>query len=105
MKELDNFIEALNIENDYHNKIFDDYIFERIYTKIDLEKYIQIKNRIYWLSLLIYRISLLNYLKSINNCIDSNKNSIRIEKENLIIFHPATNITSEFCKLFKNNVL
>ncbi len=105
MKELDNFIEALDIENDYHNKIFGDYIFEGIYTKINLEKYNQIRNRIYWLSLLIYKVSLVNYLKNINNDVDFNKNSIKIKKENLIIFHPATNITSEICKLFKNKNL
>ena len=105
MKELDNLIEGLSIENDYHNKIFEDNTFEKIYTKINLENYNQIKNRIYWLSLLIYRVSLVNYLKNINNGIDFNKNSIKIEKENLIIFHPATNITSEICKLLKNNFI
>ncbi len=81
MKELDNFIEALDIENDYHNKIFGDYIFEGIYTKINLEKYNQIRNRIYWLSLLIYKVSLVNYLKNINNDVDFNKNSIKIKKK------------------------
>ena len=105
MKELDNLIEELDIENDYHNKIFEDNTFEQIYTKINIENYNKVRNRIYWLSLLIYRMSLVNYLKNINADIDFNKNSIKIEKENLIIFHPATNIASEICKLLKNNFL
>ncbi len=105
MKELDNLMNAVDIENDYHNKIFEDPILENLYTKINIEKYKQIRNKIYWLSLLIYRISLVNYLQNINKCTDLNNNSIRIKKENLIVFHPATNITSEFCKLFKSDYI
>ena len=105
MKELNNFINAMDIEMDYHEKIFEDYILENLYTKIDIEKYTSLKNRIYWLSLLIYRISLVNYIKDINTCIDFKQNSIKIRKNNLLVFHPAVNITSELCKLLKNNVL
>jgi hypothetical protein len=103
MKELENLINALNIENNYHNKIFEEDTFEKLYTKINLDDYNKIKNRIYWLSLLIYRIAFINYLKNINNDIKFSKHNIR--KENLIIFHPVINITSEFCKQFKNNFI
>lgn len=70
MKELDNLIKSAAIDEDYHNKIFDNMIFENLYTKVNLDKYASLKNKIYWISLLIYRISMMNYLKSINKDID-----------------------------------
>ena len=53
-------------------------IFENLYTKVDLNKYAAIKNKIYWMSLLIYRISMTNYLKSINKNIDFENKSINM---------------------------
>ena len=98
MMELNNLLKSLDIDKDYHDKIFDNMILENLYTKVDLNKYATIKNRIYWMSLLIYRISMTNYLKSINKNIDSENKSINIEKNNLIVFHLSLNITSEICK-------
>lgn len=77
MMELNNLLKSLDIDKDYHDKIFDNMILENLYTKVDLNKYATIKNRIYWMSLLIYRISMTNYLKSINK--------ILILKINLLI--------------------
>ena len=102
MMELNNLLKSLDIDKDYHDKIFDNMILENLYTKVDLNKYATIKNRIYWMSLLIYRISMTNYLKSINKNIDFENKSINIEKNNLIVFHLSLNITSEICKQFSN---
>ena len=102
MMELNNLLKSLDIDKDYHDKIFGNMIFENLYTKVDLNKYATIKNRIYWMSLLIYRISMTNYLKSINKNIDFENKSINIEKNNLIVFHLSLNITSEICKQFSN---
>lgn len=101
MMELNNLLKSLDIDKDYHDKIFDNMILENLYTKVDLNKYATIKNRIYWMSLLIYRISMTNYLKSINKNIDFENKSINIEN-NLIVFHLSLNITSEICKQFSN---
>ena len=54
MMELNNLLKSLDIDKDYHDKIFDNMILENLYTKVDLNKYATIKNRIYWMSLLIY---------------------------------------------------
>ena len=105
MKELDNLIKSAAIDEDYHNKIFDNMIFENLYTKVNLDKYASLKNKIYWISLLIYRISMVNYLKSINKDIDFKKQSINIEKNNLIVFHLSLNISSEICKQFNNGII
>ena len=102
MMELNNLLKSLDIDKDYHDKIFGNMIFENLYTKVDLNKYAAIKNKIYWMSLLIYRISMTNYLKSINKNIDFENKSINIEKNNLIVFHLSLNITSEICKQFSN---
>lgn len=63
MKELDNLIKYAPIDKDYHNKIFDNMIFENLYTKVNLDKYASLKNKIYWTIFLIYGISMVNYLK------------------------------------------
>ena len=102
MRELDNLIKSEPIDENYHNKIFDNMVFEKLYTKVDLNKYASLKNKIYWMSLLIYRISMINYLKTINNNIELKKQTINIEKNNLIVFHLSLNISSEFCRQFKN---
>ena len=102
MMELNNLLKSLDIDKDYHDKIFGNMIFENLYTKVDLNKYAAIKNKIYWMSLLIYRISMTNYLKSINKNIDFENKSINIEKNNLIVFHLSLNVTSEICKQFNN---
>lgn len=81
MMELNNLLKSLDIDKDYHDKIFDNMTLENLYTKVDLNKYATIKNRIYWMSLLIYRISMTNYLKSINKNIDFENKSINIEKK------------------------
>lgn len=101
MIELENFINASNIDNDYHKKIFEDGVFESVYTKINLNKFEKIRNQIYWISLLIYRISFLNYIENIN----INEESMEMKKENLLIFHPFSNITSEICKQLKNDFI
>lgn len=103
MIELENFINASNIDNDYHKKIFEDGVFESVYTKINLNKFGKIRNQIYWLSLLIYRISFLNYIENINKSF--NGKSMEIKKENLLVFHPFSNITSEICKQLKNDFI
>ena len=63
MKELDNLIKYAPIDKDYHNKISDNMIFENLYTKVNLDKYASLKNKIYWIIFLIYGISIVNYLK------------------------------------------
>ena len=63
MKELDNLIKYAPIDKDYHNKIIDNMIFENLYTKVNLDKYASLKNKIYWIIFLIYGISMVNYLK------------------------------------------
>ena len=105
MKELDNLIKSANIDEDYHNKIFGNDIFEKLYTKVDLNKYDSQKNKIYWISLLIYKISMMNYLKYINKDIDFKNHSINIEKNNLVVFHLSLNISSEICKQFNNGIV
>ena len=85
MKELDNLIKSANIDEDYHHKIFGNDIFEKLYTKVDLNKYDSQKNKIYWISLLIYKISMMNYLKYINK--DKNisyKETIKVIFKSLI---------------------
>lgn len=76
-----------------------------MYTKINLDDFKDIKNKIYWLSLLIYRISMVNYLDSINEDVDFEKGSITLKKDNIIVFHPAMNISSEFCKMLKSGYI
>lgn len=105
MKELDNLIKSANIDEDYHHKIFGNDIFEKLYTKVDLNKYDSQKNKIYWISLLIYKISMMNYLKYINKDIDFKNHSINIEKNNLVVFHLSLNISSEICKQFNNGIV
>lgn len=105
MRELDNFIKSEKIDKEYHKKIFDNMVFEKLYTKVDLREYDNLRNQIYWISLLIYRISMINYIKSINNDIDIKKQSINIQKNNLIIFHMSMNISSEICKQFSDNII
>ena len=105
MRELDKLIKSEEIDKDYHKRIFDNTDFEKMYTKVDLNKYLKLKNRIYWISLLIYRISMVNYLKSVNKDIDLIKQTISIKKNNLIIFHLSMNISSEMCKQFNNNFI
>lgn len=63
-------IDSEDIDKEYHNKIFDNNVFENLYTKVDLNKYSSLKNKIYWISLLIYRISMVNYLNSLNKGMD-----------------------------------
>ena len=46
MMELNNLLKSLDIDKDYHDKIFDNMILENLYTKVDLNKYATIKNRI-----------------------------------------------------------
>lgn len=105
MKELKSLIDSDDIDKEYHNKIFDNNIFENLYTKIDLNKYSSLKNKIYWISLLIYRISMVNYLNSLNKDIDVKKQTININKNNLIVFHLSMNISSEICKQFNNGII
>ena len=105
MIELENLIKSGEIDKKYHSSIFDNTDFEKMYTKVDLNKYLKLKNRIYWISLLIYRISMVNYLKSVNKDIDLIKQTISIKKNNLIIFHLSMNISSEMCKQFNNNFI
>lgn len=38
MKELKSLIDSDDIDKEYHNKIFDNNIFENLYTKIDLKR-------------------------------------------------------------------
>jgi len=45
MKELDNLIKYAPIDKDYHNKIFDNMIFENLYTKVNLDKYASLKKQ------------------------------------------------------------
>lgn len=105
MKELNNLISGNEIDIEYHDKIFNNGLFEKIYTKINLDDFKDIKNKIYWLCLLIYRISMVNYLKSINTDVDFEKGSISLKKDNIIVFHPAMNISSEFCKMLKSGYI
>lgn len=105
MKELDNLISGNEIDAEYHDKIFNNDLFEKMYTKINLDDFKDIKNKIYWLSLLIYRISMVNYLDSINEDVDFEKGSITLKKDNIIVFHPAMNISSEFCKMLKSGYI
>ena len=37
--ELNNLLKSLDIDKDYHDKIFGNMIFENLYTKVDLNKY------------------------------------------------------------------
>lgn len=53
MRELDNFIKSEKIDKEYHKKIFDNMVFEKLYTKVDLREYDNLRNQIYWISLLI----------------------------------------------------
>ena len=46
--ELNNLLKSLDIDKDYHDKIFGNMIFENLYTKVDLNKYAAIKNKIYY---------------------------------------------------------
>lgn len=103
MKELKNLINSETVDKEYHNKIFGNNIFENLYTKVDLNKYSDLKNKIYWMSLLVYRISMINYLGSLNKDIDIKKKTIN--KNNLIVFHLSMNITSEICKQFNNGII
>ncbi len=105
MIELDKLIKSGGIDKKYHSSIFDNTDFEKMYTKIDLNKYTKLKNKIYWISLLVYKISMVNYLKSVNKDIDLIKQTINIKKNNLIIFHLSMNISSEMCKQFNNNFI
>jgi len=105
MKEIESIVGSKNIDNKYHNEIFGDSMFECIYTKVNLERYNGIRNRIYWFSLLIYRICMVNYLKYINKDIDIENQSIKIRRNYLIVFHLALNITSELCKQFNSDFL
>ena len=105
IKELDNIISGIDIDKKCHKEIFENNLFEKIYTKVNLDNYKDIKNKIYWISLLIYRISMVNYLKSINKDVNYEKQSIKIKKNNLIVFHLAINITSEFCRQFNSNII
>ena len=105
MKELENFLNALDIDNDYHNKIFECEEFEKIYTKINLNQLRKIKRQIYWLSLLIYRICTVNYVENINDNVNVEKQNIKLERDSFIIFHPIGNVSSELCKQFKNNFI
>ena len=43
MMELNNLLKSLDIDKDYHDKIFGNMIFENLYTKVDLNKYATIK--------------------------------------------------------------
>ncbi len=80
MRELNNFILGSEIDIEYHDKIFNNNLFEKIYTKINLDDFKKIKNKVYWISLLIYRISMVNYLKSINTDVDFEKGRITLKK-------------------------
>ena len=103
MKELDNFLEANEIDKEYHSAVFESEVFENLYSKVNFKNFDTIRNQIYWLSLLIYRIAFTNYIKSINSDTDSSTNSLKLNKNNIIVFHPICNITSELCRQFKNN--
>ena len=46
MKELKSLINSEDIDKEYHNKIFDNNIFENLYTKVDLNKYSDLKNKL-----------------------------------------------------------
>lgn len=91
MKEFENFISSSKIDEEYHKKVFEDNLFEKL------------KNEIYWICLLIFRCSTTNYLENINRNIDVEKYTINLNKSNLIIFHPFGNISSEICKQFYND--
>ena len=58
MKEFENFISSSKIDEEYHKKVFEDNLFEKL------------KNEIYWICLLIFRCSTTNYLENINRNID-----------------------------------
>ncbi len=61
MKELNNLISGNEIDIEYHNKIFNNDLFE--------------------------------------------KSSITLKKDNIIVFHPAMNISSQFCKMLKSGYI
>lgn len=103
MKEFENFINSSKIEEEYHEKIFNDNLFEKFFSKINLKDFEKLKNEIYWLSLLIFRCSTTNYLDNINKDINTEKSTMTLNINNLIIFHPFGNIASEICKHFYNN--
>lgn len=100
MKEFENFINSSKIEEEYHKKIFNDNLFEKFFSKINLKDFEKLKNEIYWLSLLIFRCSTTNYLDNINKDINTEKSTMTLNINNLIIFHPFGNIASEICKHF-----
>lgn len=105
MDELENLLNSANINEEYHDKIFGGSDFEKLYTEINIRKFEDLRNKIYWLSLLIFRISFINYLENINKDIDIAKSNLKLRKNNIIIFHPLINITSEICKYLKNDYI
>lgn len=104
MKELENFLSAEKIDEKYHQSIFYESQFENIHTQISFKEFEKIRNQIYWLSLTIYRISFVNYFKNIDDDWQNiSENNFRLRKNNILVFHPITNFSSEICKQFKNN--
>ena len=103
MDEFNNLINSNEVDNKYHKKIFEDDLFEKFLSKINLEEFKELKNQIYWISLIIFRCSTINYIESVNKSIQKNNEALKLSKKNIVVFHPFGNITSEMCKLFYNN--
>ena len=104
INELDRFVNKSCIDKEYHAKVFEFQEFNALSSKINLKLYDDIRNQIYWLSTTVYRISLVSYLKSVKSNHKHDKNFL-VEKNNLIVFHPFSSISSELCKLLINDFL
>ncbi len=100
IKELDYFINSLDVEDSMHDRMFDNGYFDLLTSKIRYEDYRKELNRVYWLSVVIYRLTFTKYMKSIKP-----GKSIKLSTDDLIVYAPFLLLSSELCKLLKNKYL
>ena len=64
MKELEKFLIAEKIDNDFYDKSVNSVNFNLLTQKINTKEYQKLINQLFWLSMTLYRISFMSYFES-----------------------------------------
>lgn len=99
--EITKFLDSFEIDNDLHEKMFQNEPFEMLTSKICYSNHRLDLNRIYWLSTLTYRLAFTEYVNSISRM----DNKLQLKKENLLVYTPFLIFSSELCKLLNNKYI
>lgn len=94
MKELEKFLIAEKIDNDFYDKSVNSVNFNLLTQKINTKEYQKLINQLFWLSMTLYRISFMSYFESIS----SEKNGY-LKRNSIIVYYPFLTFSSEICRL------